>query len=71
MRDGQSQKLITVYALRWDGPISPNPADFAAVRFCSLKQVLEKPETLELRFTPTFKHIVQHLREPLKELLES
>ncbi len=71
MRDGQSQKLITVYALRWDGPISPNPAHFAAVQFCSLKKVLDKPETLKLRLTPTFKHIVRHLREPLEALLES
>lgn len=67
--DGQSQKLISVYTLRWDGPISPNPADFAAVQFCSLKKVLDKPETVKLRLTPTFKHIVQHLREPLEELL--
>jgi isopentenyldiphosphate isomerase len=71
MRDDQSQKFITVYALRWDGPISPNPTDFAAIQFCSLKQILSKPETLKLRLTPTFKHIVQHLREPLEQLLES
>jgi len=36
-----------------------------------LKKVLHKPDTLKLRLTPTFKHIVQQLREPLEELLES
>ena len=71
MRDGESLKFITVYALRWDGPISPNPTDFAAIQFCSLKQILSKPDSLKLRLTPTFKHIAKHLREPLEELLET
>lgn len=71
MRDGESQKLIAVYALRWDGPISPNPSDFAALQFRSLKLILNRPAALKLRLTPTFKHIVRHLREPLEELPQS
>jgi isopentenyldiphosphate isomerase len=71
MRDGQSTKLIAVYALRWDGPLSPNPSDFAALEFRSLKQILARPASLKRRLTPTFRHIVQHLRGPLELFLES
>jgi isopentenyldiphosphate isomerase len=71
MRDGESTKFITVYALRWDGPISPNPSDFAAIQFRSLKQILARPASLKVRLTPTFRHIVQHLREPLEQFLET
>jgi isopentenyl-diphosphate delta-isomerase len=71
MRDGQSRKFISVYALRWDGPMSPSASDFAAIRFLSLKQILRQPDALKLRLTPTFKHIAQHLREPLEQMLES
>jgi isopentenyldiphosphate isomerase len=71
MRDRQSTKLIAVYALHWDGPITPNPSDFAAIQFRSLKQILARPASLKLRLTPTFRHIVQHLREPLEQFLET
>lgn len=71
MLDGRSRKFIAVFAVKWSGPIAPNPEDFAALQFVPFAQVLKQPEALRLKLTPTFKHILRSAHGPLKRMFLS
>ena len=65
MADGNSRKFVGVYLLRWDGPITPNPADFAALSVVPPANLHLWSQTHSAVFTATTLQVLRFARPQL------
>lgn len=60
MVDNSSTKFIGFYKAEYDGRLSPNPSQIAAVAFESLPAIATQRRHGTRSFTPTFLHLLDH-----------
>jgi isopentenyldiphosphate isomerase len=63
MLDEGVKKFIAVFTATYDGPLEPNPDDFAALEFVPLSRL--QTRKVKRHFTPTFEHVLKYLFEKL------
>jgi 16S rRNA (adenine1518-N6/adenine1519-N6)-dimethyltransferase len=62
MLDDGCKKFIGVYKATHDGPLAPNPNDFAAIWFMSFGDIARDVASGSMKTTPTFRHVLDFLR---------
>jgi isopentenyldiphosphate isomerase len=63
MLDDGCKKFIGVFSATYNGPLAPNPDDFASLWFMRRSEIARRIKGGVLHFTPTFLHVFAYLQK--------